>query len=145
MKRERVILWVIFAFAVGFVAGSTLTILKGKKDEKRSPIALTAPSPIAIAPASIEDTEKIEALKEDLRQNPNDHRLWLRLGNKYGENGQISLAVDALRHYLALEPRDAKVWTSLGSLLERSGDVEGAAEAFKKATEDGLQKGRDGP
>jgi len=90
-------------------------------------------SPLVLAPPSIEDTEKIEGLKEELRQNPADYRSWLRLANLYANNGQIPLAVDAFRHYLALRPGDAEVWRNLGNFLERSGDREGAAEAFKKA------------
>jgi cytochrome c-type biogenesis protein CcmH/NrfG len=135
MDRTRMVLWLSLAFVIGIVAGSAVAILKGKKDLEHPPVASTVPSPLALAPPSIEDTEKIEGLKEELRQDPEDHRSWLRLGNLYANNGQIPLAVDALRHYLALKPGDAKVWRSLGNLLERSGDVEGASGAFKKASE----------
>jgi cytochrome c-type biogenesis protein CcmH/NrfG len=138
------ILWVTLAFVTGMVAGSAVAILKGKKDLEHPPVASTVPSPLALAPPSIEDTEKIEGLKEELRQNPDDHRSWLRLGNLYANNGQIPLAIDAFRHYLALKPGDVKVWRKLGNLLTRSGDVEGAAEAFKKAAEDD-PRGRERP
>ena len=144
MKRARVILWIGLAFVIGFIAGSIVAILTGKKDKERPSISMAAPSPLATAPPSIEDTEKIEEMKEELRQNPEDQRLWLRLGKKYEDNGQFSLAVDAFRHYLALQPGDAKVWTNLGHLLKRSGDVEGAAEAFKKAAENDPRQGRRG-
>ena len=128
------ILWTSLAFIMGFAAGSTVAVLKGKKDLDPLPIPLTAPSRLATAPPSIEDTEKIEELKEALRQNAGDYEAWLRLGNLHVMNGQIPLAVDAFRHYLVLKPGDQKVWRDLGNLLERSGDLEGAAEAFKKAT-----------
>ena len=145
MKRERVILWIGLAFVIGFIAGSIFAIVTGKKDKERPSISMAAPSPLATAPPSIEDTEKIEEMKEELRQNPEDQRLWLRLGKKYEDNGQFSLAVDAFRHYLALKPGDAKVWTNLGHLLKRVGDVEGTAEAFRKAAENDPRQGRQGP
>jgi cytochrome c-type biogenesis protein CcmH len=144
MKREHVMLWVSLAFVIGFVAGSTVAILKGRKHMEHPPLPLTASSPRATAPPSIEDTEKIEELKEQLRHNPGDHRSWLRLGKLYADNGQIPLAVDAFRHYLALKPGDARAWTNLGNLLKRSGDMEEAAKAFKKADEIDPQLGRKG-
>jgi cytochrome c-type biogenesis protein CcmH/NrfG len=144
MKRERVMLWVSLAFVMGFVAGSTVAILKGRGEREPPPITLATHSLRATAPPSIEDTEKIEELKEELRQNSEDYRSWLRLGNLYAYNGKIPLAVDAFRHYLALKPGDAKVWSNLGTLLKRSGDLEGAAEAYKKASEIDPRQGRKG-
>jgi Tfp pilus assembly protein PilF len=144
MDRARTILWISLAFVIGIVAGSAVAILKGKKDLEHPLIASSTLSPLALAPPSIEDTEKIEGLKEELRQNPADYRSWLRLANLYAMNGQIPLAVDAFRHYLALRPGDAEVWRNLGNFLERSGDREGAAEAFKKAAENPPGRGRKG-
>lgn len=112
-----------------------MALLKGKKGEAPPAILSPPPSPMTLAPPSIEDTEKIEGLKEELRQKPDDHGSWLRLGNLYSKNGQVPLAVNAFRHYLALKPDDSEVWRKLGNLLKRSGDVEGAAGAFGKATE----------
>jgi tetratricopeptide (TPR) repeat protein len=134
MKRRQRILWISLAFIMGFAAGSTVAVLKGRENLDRPRITPTNPSQLAAPPLSIEDTEKMEDLKQELRQNPGDQESWLRLGNLYAINGQIQLALDAFRHYLALKPGDQKGWRELGNLLERSGDLEGAAEAFKKAT-----------
>ena len=142
--RARIILWVSLAFVIGFVGGSAVAILKEKRNLDQPSVLLITPSPMATAPPSIEDTEKIEELKEELRQDPDNPKSWLRLGNLYANNGQIPLAVDAFRHYLTLKPSDVKVWRRLGNFLERSGDVEGAAKAFKKAAEnDPKAVGRD--
>ncbi len=145
MNRERIILWVGLAFVLGFIAGASVATLTGKKEQERPSVSMVPPSPLATAPPSIEDTEKIEEMKEELRKNPNDQQGWLRLGNKYEETRQVALAVDAFRHYLALKPGDTKVWTRLGHLLENSGDTDGAAKAFTKAAQDQPGQGRGDP
>jgi cytochrome c-type biogenesis protein CcmH/NrfG len=145
MERRQRVLWISLAFIMGFASGSTIAVLKGRKSLDRSPISLSPPSRLATAPPSIEDTEKIEELKEGVRQNPGDHESWLRLGHLHAMNGQIPLAADAFHHYLALKPGDQKVWKDLGNLLERSGDLEGAAQAFRKAAQLDSGRGKRGP
>lgn len=133
MKKEVAALAMGIALVAGFVAGSTTAILEREKGVEGGSMALRSPSPMAIPPLSVEDLEKIEDLKEDLRNKPDDSSSCKRLGNLYSRTGQTRGAFEAYEQYLKLEPEDAEVRTDVGLLLRSLGDFDAAVEAFRKA------------
>ena len=133
MKKEVLILAVLISFAVGFITGSTLAILKGAKEVETDAVPSKYQSPISTAPPSIEFTEKIDDLKEILRNDPKNLSAWLKLGRLYSNLGLTRDAIDAYNRYLTLQPDNPDVRTDLGIMLRRLGDFDGAIEEFQKA------------
>jgi len=135
MKKETLILAVLISFAVGFITGSTLAILKGAKEVETDAVPSKYQSPISTAPPSIEFTEKIDDLKEILRNDPKNLSAWLKLGRLYSDLGLTRDAIDAYNRYLTLQPDNPDVRTDLGIMLRRLGDFDGAIEEFQKAAQ----------
>jgi cytochrome c-type biogenesis protein CcmH/NrfG len=133
MKKETLILAGLISFTVGFITGSILAILKGAKEVETDVAPSKYQSPISTAPPSIEFTEKIEDLKEILRNDPKNLSAWLKLGKLYSDFGLTRDAIDAYNRYLTLQPDNPDVRTDLGIMLRRLGDFDGAIEEFQKA------------
>jgi len=133
MKKETLILAGLISFTVGFITGSTLAILKGANEVETDVASSKYQSPISTAPPSIEFTEKIEDLKEILRNDPKNLSAWLKLGKLYSDFGLTRDAIDAYNRYLTLQPDNPDVRTDLGILLRRLGDFDGDIEEFQKA------------
>ncbi len=134
MGKKGVILAVFIAFSIGLIAGITTVILKGKKEPKEPMNPQTASSPLAREPISIELMEKIEELKQTLRENPKDLVAWVKLGNIYSEHNQYRGAIEAYSQALSIKPNDPDIRTNLGLALRSLGDYDGAIEEFKRAT-----------
>ena len=137
MNKKSLILTILIAFAMGFVAGITTVIVKGGKESKDPKTSQTAFLPITKEPISIELTEKIEDLKETVRQNPKDLAAWAKLGNIYAEHHRYRDAAEAYGQFLSVKPNDPNIRTSLGILLRSWGDDDGAIEEFRKAAQYG--------
>jgi cytochrome c-type biogenesis protein CcmH/NrfG len=130
MGKKSVILAILIAFSTGFITGITAVILKGKKEPMNPK---TASPRMAREPMSIELMEKIEDLKETLRENPKDLAAWVKLGNIYSEHNQYREAIEAYSQSLSIKPNDPNIRTNLGLMLRSLGDDDGAIEEFKKA------------
>jgi len=136
MNKKSLILTIVIAFAMGFVAGITTVIVKGGKESKEPKPSKTAFSPMTKEPISIELTEKIEDLKETVRENPKDLAAWVKLGNIYSKHHQYREAIEAYNQALFIQPNDPDIRTNLGLMLRGLGDDDGAIEEFKKAAQD---------
>jgi tetratricopeptide (TPR) repeat protein len=55
------------------------------------------------------------------RQTPNDHEIWLRLGNLYARSHKPDAAADAYQRALAINGSDARAWYNLGVVRLRQG------------------------
>jgi len=137
MNKKSLILTVLIAFAIGFVAGITAVIVKGGKEPNEPETSSRASFPMTKEPISIELTEKIEDLKEAVRENPKDPAAWVKLGNIYAEHHRYREAAEAYSQFLSIKPNDPDVRTNLGILLRRWGDDDGAIEEFKRAAQYG--------
>jgi cytochrome c-type biogenesis protein CcmH/NrfG len=84
-------------------------------------------------PISIEFMEKIEDLKEMVRENPKDLAAWVKLGSIYAENHRYREAAEAYSQSLSIKPNDPDIRTNLGLMLRGLGDYDGAIEEFRKA------------
>jgi cytochrome c-type biogenesis protein CcmH/NrfG len=137
MKKKGFILAILAAFSLGFITGATMVIVKGEKESNEPETSPKASFPMTKEPMSIELTEKIEDLKETVRENPKDLAAWVKLGNIYAEYHRYREAAEAYHQALSVKPNDPDVRTNLGLLLRSWGDDGGAIEEFKKAAQDG--------
>ncbi len=133
MGKKSVILAILVAFSIGLIAGITTVIIKGGMESKGSRTSPSASSLATREPISIELTEKIEDLKETLRENPKDLAAWSKLGNIYSEHNQYRGAIEAYSQALSIKPNDPDIRTNLGLMLRSLGDNDGAIEEFKRA------------
>jgi len=140
MKKQTVILAVVVAFLVGFIAGATVAILKGKKDggvtsaaRKPQMPSQGAPEPVPQGPSPAEVASKIQALKDIIKKDPKNLSAWVELGNLYFDSNQPKEAIEAYNQYLAAKPDNADVRTDLGIMYRKVGELDKAIEEFRKA------------
>jgi cytochrome c-type biogenesis protein CcmH/NrfG len=138
MKKETVILMVVIAFLVGFIAGATVAILKGTKAVERPLIAQKPrmpPMPAPQGPDPVEVASKTQSLKDIVKKDPRNLPAWVELGNLYFDSGQPKEAIEAYGKYLAIKPDNADVRTDMAIMYRALGDFDRAIEEFKKAAQ----------
>ncbi len=136
MKTKALILVVLIGFSVGFIMGIATVIIKEGKESKEAGTSQAASFPMTREPISIELTEKIEDLKETVRENPKDLAALAKLGSIYAQHHRYREAAEAYGQFLSIKPNDPDIRTNLGVLLRSWGDEDGAIEEFKKAAQD---------
>ncbi len=143
MKKETVILIVVIAFVVGFIAGATVAVLRGTKGAEKTAmvpkpqmIPPGAPAPAGAPPRdTIEATSQIQTLKEIVKKDPKNLPAWVELGNLYFDTDQPKEAIEAYSQYLAIKPNNADVRTDMGIMYRKLGQFDKAIEEFKKAAQ----------
>jgi tetratricopeptide (TPR) repeat protein len=142
MKKETVILLVVIAFLVGFIAGATVAILKGTKGTKKAALVQKpqmappgAPVQAPLARDSIEDASQIKTLREIVKKDPKNLPAWVELGNLYFDTDQPKEAIEAYRQYLAVKPDNPDVRTDMGIMYRKLGQFDRAIEEFRKAAQ----------
>jgi cytochrome c-type biogenesis protein CcmH/NrfG len=143
MKKETVILVVVITFAVGFVTGAIVAILKTKSGDGaamvQKPQMATqmapqmAPMPAPQGPSHTEVASKAKTLKELLKKDPKNLSALAELGNLYFDSDQPKEAIEAYRQYLAIKPGNADVRTDMGIMYRKLGQFDKAIEEFKQA------------
>jgi tetratricopeptide (TPR) repeat protein len=142
MKKETVILIVVIAFIVGFIAGATVVILRGEKGAERAAMVQKpemAPIPGPPKPSSLEVASKIKTLNEILQRDPKNLPAWVELGNLYFDSDQPKEAIEAYSKYLAAKPDNPDVRTDVGIMYRRLGEFDRALEEFRKAAQSDLK------
>jgi cytochrome c-type biogenesis protein CcmH/NrfG len=134
-ERKNVFLVLGIVFAVGFLIYSTITIFKRTHENRNSGIALLTQRSVAKGTISIELMEKIEDLKETVREDPKNLAAWLKLGDIYFDYNRYREAIEAYSQYLSIKPENSDIRTKMGMMLRGLEDFEGAFEAFKKAAQ----------
>jgi cytochrome c-type biogenesis protein CcmH/NrfG len=142
MKKETVILYIVVALIVGFVAGATVGILwMTKGTEKTSMVQKPqmapegAPAPAPPARNPVEATSQIQTLKEIVKKDPKNLPAWIELGNLYFDTDQPKEAIDAYSRYLAVKPDNPDVRTDMGIMYRKLGQFDKALEEFRKAAQ----------
>ena len=135
MKKKIAFLAIGIAFVLGFLTGSIVSILKRAKGIENSMTDLMTQRPVAKGQISIELMEKIEDLKETVREDPKNLGAWLKLGDIYFDYNRYRQAIDAYAHYLSIKPEDSDIRTKMGVMLRGVEDFDGAIEAFRKAAQ----------
>jgi cytochrome c-type biogenesis protein CcmH/NrfG len=142
MKKETVILLVVIAFLVGFVAGATVAILRGTKGAEKAAVVqkpqMALPGGPASAPPArdpVKLASQIQTLKEIIKKDPKNLPAWVELGNLYFDSDQPKEAVEAYSHYLAVKPDNPDVRTDRGIMYRKLGQFDRALEEFRKAAQ----------
>jgi len=142
MKKETVILMVVIAFLVGFVAGATVAILRGTKGAEKAAVVqkpqMAPPGVPASAPPvrdPMELASQIQTLKEIVKKDPKNLPAWVELGNLYFDSNRVEEAIEAYRQYLAIKPDNPDVRTDMGIMYRRLGQFDRALEEFRKAAQ----------
>jgi len=135
MKKEIAFLAIGVAFALGFLSGSIVSVLKRAKGIERSMTDLMTQRPVAKEPISIELMEKIEELKETLREDPKNLAAWLKLGDIYFDYNRYREAIEAYSQCLSIKPENSDIRTKRGIMLRGLGDFDGAIEEFRKTSQ----------
>jgi cytochrome c-type biogenesis protein CcmH/NrfG len=142
MKKETVILLVVIAFIVGFIAGATVAILKGTRGtEKPAMVQKPQMAPpgaqmsVPKGPDPVEVASKIKTLKEIVKKDPKNLAAWAELGNLYFDTDQPNEAIEAYSQYLAVKPDNPDVRTDMGIMYRKLGQFDKAIEEFRKAAQ----------
>jgi cytochrome c-type biogenesis protein CcmH/NrfG len=135
MKKKIAFLAIGIAFALGFLTGSIVSILKRAKGIESSMTDLMTQRSVAKGTISIELMEKIEDLKETVREDPKNLAAWLKLGDIYFDYNRYREAIEAYSHCLSIKPEDSDIRTKMGMMLRGLEDFDGAIEAFRKAAQ----------
>ncbi len=77
------------------------------------------------------DAEKIEALKQAVKMNPDDAEAHSNLGYAYGESGMHKEAIEAFRQAISIDPDDADAHYNLGVTYDFLNDGDSALEQYK--------------
>jgi len=134
-KKKIVLTIVAVTLAVGFLICSAVIILKRIKESGNSNMALLTQRPSVRGIISIELMEKIEDLKETLREDPKNLQVWLKLGDIYFAYNKYREAIEAYSQYLSIDPENPDIRTKRGIMLRGLGDFDGAIEEFRKTSQ----------
>ena len=132
VRKETFWLVTLLALAVGFFAGVMFAIFKSDSTAVPSQRQAQAPPPQAVDPDS---SNMIAALEKETRDNPQNVKAWIELGNSYFDTNQFQKSIQAYRKSLEIDPNNANVWTDMGVMYRRSGDPQEAIKSFNKAME----------
>jgi tetratricopeptide (TPR) repeat protein len=135
VKKEIAFLTIGVSFACGFFTGSIVSILKMTGGIESSITNPMTQLPAVKEPISIELMERIEDLKETIREDPKNLTAYLKLGNIYFDQNKYREAIAAYSQYLSIKPDDPDVRTSMGILLKGLGDFDGAVEELRRAAQ----------
>jgi tetratricopeptide (TPR) repeat protein len=135
-RKKKIVLAVVgVTIAVGFLICSAVIILKRIKESGNSNMALLTQRPSVRGIISIELMEKIEDLKETLREDPKNLHAWLKLGDIYFAYNKYREAIEAYSQYLSIDPENPDIRTKRGIMLRGLGDFDGAIEEFRKTSQ----------
>jgi len=120
---------------IGFLGGIAFSVYK---QVPAFPVNTGGQSPQMAQPQqpqgpTEEQLTMIRHLESETSRNPQDHQLWIQLGNAYFDTHQPKNAIQAYMKALELSPDNADVWTDLGIMYRRDGQMDKAIGAFDKA------------
>lgn len=139
MKKELAFLLIIIAFVVGIVVGVITAVYYEEKHFSSPPPLSPSASPLPMVGPAGEYQKKIEELRAILKDDPQNLRALIELGNAYFDTNQVDLAIDAYSRALKIDPKNANVRTDLGIMYRRKGDFDRAIAEFQRASEDDPQ------
>ena len=135
-RKKKIVFAVVgVTIAVGFLIRSAVIILKRIEESGNSNMVLLTQRPSVRGTISIELMEKIEELKETLREDPKNLQAWLKLGDIYFDYNRYREAIDAYSQYLSIKPENSDIRTKRGIMLRSLGDFDGAIEEFRKTSQ----------
>jgi Flp pilus assembly protein TadD len=146
MSRDNAV-YTVCGLLLGLIIGSFLIGPKLARSKLAGPdqiqsssaVAPAAPETAATAPPAGSPMEQVrqrlDTLKKQVEQNPNDFDSLVQLGNMYMDVSKFPQAIDYFNRALAVR-EEPSVRTDLGICYKQSGQNEQARDAFRKvATE----------
>ena len=144
MSRDNIV-YTACGFLLGLVIGSFLLGPKLARSKLAGPDQIAdqtqsvsttsaAPESAAGAPAGgpMEQVrQRLEMLKKQVEQNPNDFDALVQLGNMYMDVSKFPQAIDYFNRALAVR-EEPSVRTDLGICYKQSGQMQQARDAFRK-------------
>lgn len=131
IKKQTLILSIVFSFVWGFLAGAWFTIHK---------IGNRTPPPVKQVEKGSEkngipdqQAAAIANLEKEVAASPNNFQLWTQLGNLYYDTNQPDKAIKAYTRSLELHTGDANLLTDLGVMYRSAGQSKKAIEYFDRA------------
>lgn len=131
VKSQTALVYACLALAIGFISGIALTIYK--LDSKTSFTHQHGQQNPQNQQA--ERDGMLEALEEEVKQNPDNTGAWVQLGHMYFDRDEQKKAIQAYEMSLKLSPGNTNVLTDLGIMYRRSGNPEKAVEMFDRVIE----------
>jgi len=141
VKTENLMLSILIALAVGFVAGVVFSIYRspdiapppGAGEGAGGMPPQSQPQAQGPAPLTPEKRAEIEGLKAMAAKTPDNAETWIQLGHIYFDTGQSTEAITAYEKALAITPNDANLLTDLGVMYRRTKQPQKAIEKFDQA------------
>jgi cytochrome c-type biogenesis protein CcmH/NrfG len=126
VTKQTLMTSIVLALMVGFFGGLVFGIYKTSTD-----------LPGTSSPGGVSEDEgrarMLQALREKVRQNPEDAAAWIQLGHLNFDRNAVEEAIEAYEQALALQPGNAPVHTDLGIMYRRAGRPEDAVREFDRA------------
>jgi cytochrome c-type biogenesis protein CcmH/NrfG len=132
VRKETFWLVTLLALAVGFFGGVMFAVFKSEDVAVPGQRQTQVPQAQAPDPARL---NMIAALEKEVRDNPDNAKTWIELGNSYFDTGQHEKSIQAYRRALEINPNNANVWTDMGVMYRRNGNPQEAIKSFDKAIE----------
>jgi tetratricopeptide (TPR) repeat protein len=134
MKKEDVIILVIVAFIIGFVAGGITGIKFYAKNMGEG--CQEGPPKTDAHAVNAPDRKKLEATARD---EPANLVTLVELGNAYFDSNRYPQAIDTYKKAIALDQGNPDVRTDLGIMYRAVKDYDGAIREFKEAARQDLK------
>jgi cytochrome c-type biogenesis protein CcmH/NrfG len=131
VKTENMILFLFIAVGIGFLGG---VVFSAWRSSGELPVPMESNQrAVAKPPMSMEQRQKLDALRKATQTTPDNAQAWTQLGHLYFDIGEPDKAIDAYVKSLELDSDRPDVWIDLGVMYRRSGDPKKAIQSFEKA------------
>ena len=126
----KIVYLVIFLIAIGMV------ILLGSDTFKSPEVTTSSNNTQMNNPHSSADMSKLQAIKEledEVKANPSDLELLLKLGHLLNDSGFYEKAIENYKNYLKSKPTDTDVIVDMGVCYHQLGNNAEAIKSMEKA------------
>ncbi len=131
VKLSTMLLIAFLCLLAGFIGGNIYSVYKG--GDSGSAAAFSPFQNPSGSPSAAQKNQKIKALEDIVKSDPDNSSAWLDLGNAYFDMDKPKDAIRAYKEYLKRIPDDPNGWTDMGVMYRRNGQSAQALDAFDKA------------
>lgn len=124
--------------AITFVAGIVVGVIATVLYEERipsAPLSIKPPQQSADSGLTADMQKQISMLRFILKDDPQNLKALIELGNLYFDTEQFDLSIQAYSKALEIDPRNPDVRTDMGIMFRRKGDPDRALAEFRRAAE----------
>jgi tetratricopeptide (TPR) repeat protein len=130
MHKNNVILLIIAALLVGFVIGAIAGI---KFSSKESPRPVAETDGTAPENPKIVSNEDLSHLQNILKEDSDNLKALISLGNLYFDSNEPQKAIDMYRRALKIDPANADVRTDMATMYRNLKDYDKAVKELREA------------